>query len=191
MEANTRIQGVTGLAAELAVLEMSADETSYLADRVTRDAERAAQRQRVADQVEAMHDKATIIGLDAVVDGCLGATGGIMQGLSVGAQYDADVAKANEGIDAGANRAAGTYRAISDSTGAVEKANDLAFNSVETGLDSESTEAAQQAEAAKQRAEDANTAAQRTVSQDDQKLSIIQEMLRSDADLMHTLISRS
>jgi hypothetical protein len=191
MGTNAGIHAVTGLAAELAVLEMNTDEASYQADRITRDAERAAQRQRIAEQVEAMHEKASTMRLNALVDAGIGITGGIAQGCAIGPQYDADMAKAHECIDAGANREANIYKVISESANGSVKVNDLAFNSVEEGFDSRSAEAAQDAEAAKQRAEDANSAAQRTLSQSDQKLAILQEMLRSDAELMHTLISRS
>ncbi len=191
MGTNAGVHGVTGLAAELAVLEMSADDASYQADRITRDADRAAHRQMVAEQVAAMREKASTMRLNAVVDGCLGVTGAAMQGLAVDAQYDADMARANNSINPGAARDVGIYRAISDSTGAIGKVNDLGFNSRVESLDSQSTEAAQAADAAKQRADDANSAAQRTLSQSDQKLAIIQEMLRSDADVIHTLIARS
>ncbi len=56
MGTNAGVHGVTGLAAELAVLEMSADDASYQADRITRDADRAAHRQMVAEQVAAMRE---------------------------------------------------------------------------------------------------------------------------------------
>jgi hypothetical protein len=188
---NVGINAVTGFACELAVLEMSADEASYQADRLTRDAERAAQREHAAEQIRAMREKASAMKLNAFSDAGILATSAVAQGIGAEAGYDADVADASKTSDPEAKLTDRICAAVSKTDETAIHINDLSFGSVETGLDATSTENAQAAEEAKQRADEANTTANRTLSLNDQKLAIIQEMLRSDSELMHTLISRS
>jgi len=188
---NMGVQAVTGFATELAVLEMSADEASYQADKLTRDAERAAAREHAAEKIRAMREKASEMKLHALVDAGIMASSAGVQGIGADAGYDADMAKVHNTCDPEANLVSRICDAVSKTEDTSIKVSDLSYGSIESGLDATSAEQAQAAEEAKERADEANTAANRTLSQNDQKLAVIQEMLRSDSELMHTLISRS
>jgi hypothetical protein len=176
---------------ELAVLEMSADEASYQADRETRDAQRAAQRFQAAEQVSAMREKASSMMSHACFDGVLLGVSALSQGVGAAASYKADKAKACEKLNPKAELVARITTSVTNLDNTAMKVNDLSYSAREEGLDASSAEHAQAAEQAKDRADDANAARQRTLTLSDQKMGVIQEMLRSDADLMHTLISRS
>jgi hypothetical protein len=128
---------------------------------------------------------------NAVVDAGIQALSATGQAVGGAAQYRVDKAKIDHcekpAAALTASLCGGGAKTIEGST----RVADLAFGAVEIDHETASQERAHEAEAAKDRAERANSAAQRIEAQLDQKLGIVQEMLRSDADLMHTLITRS
>src|SRR2546423_247059 len=97
--ANISTSAVTGFAAQLAVLEMSADEACYQADCKARDAERAAQRQLQEKQIQELRDKADVMRLNAFVDGGMTILSGAAQGIGADAGYDANMAKVADTLD--------------------------------------------------------------------------------------------
>jgi len=185
------IHGATSLATEIAMLEVSADDASYTAEGKIRDAERAAQRELERRQISELREKASTMRRHALVDGGLQLASAAGTATAAFAQYKADVAKIagceNPTAVRNATLCGGGAKLMDGGT----KVSDLAFGSVETDHETASLEWSHEADAAKDRAERASRAAQRVETESDQKLGIVQEMLRSDADLVHTLITRS
>ena len=80
------------------------------------------------------------------------------------------------------------FGAASTLLGGTTKVSDLAFGAAEMNDDAHALDEAHAAENAKGRADDAAAAGQRTQAQLDQKLAVIQELMRSDAETMRNLI---
>jgi hypothetical protein len=175
------------MATQIAILAVESEQADYEAQTSIRDAERAAKREHDKEQIAAIRDKASTLLVDGVVTGSLMMASSAAQFAAAGSKYDADVA------GAGASKAAATatatrYTAGSTLLNGLAKGNELAFQSVVTSKDADAAAEGNAAEEAQTRADDANAARLRAQSQLDLKLSIAQDLLRSDADTMHMLI---
>jgi hypothetical protein len=82
----------------------------------------------------------------------------------------------------------GRFKAASTFFEGGAKTSDLVFNSVVTNKEADAAAEGNAAEDAQTRSDDANAARLRALSQMDDKVSIAQELLRSDAETMHMLI---
>jgi hypothetical protein len=194
--------GATSLAGQLAMLEVAADDASYQADAVVRDAARAAKQQHDQQQSQALRDKASALFDSAWVVGGLEVAAGAAQVGSACSQFSSDTAtlaasdrpegcllKADLGREAAsASRHAKCWSATSSFLGGATKASELGFSSAEANDDARAADESHAAEVAKGRADDASAALQRTQAQLDQKLSVIEDLMRSDAETMRNLI---
>jgi len=191
MAKDVTIHGVTSLATEMAMLEISSDDASFAAEGKILDAERAAQRELERRQISELREKASTMRRHAWVNAGIQLASAAGTAVGAFAQYKADVAKLANCERPGAARTAKLAEGGAKTMDGFTKVSDLAFGAVETDHETASLEWSHEADAAKDRAERASRAAERVETQSDQKLGIVQEMLRSDADLMHTLITRS
>lgn len=204
------IPGGLSLGARLALLEMEAEHAQYQADCMIRDAAREAKRRHNERQVEEMHKKASALMTQAFVGGGLQVAAGGAQLASVSSRLEAgQTALEANGLkrsvaanDAGAleqqqllrNQAlhseamASRLCGVATILGASADAAKGLTNSIAAARDADAAAAANAAEDARSRAENANEAARRRLSQLDQKLAIIQRMLEDDANTRRALL---
>lgn len=205
------IPGGLSVGARLALLEMEAEHAQYRTDCMIRDAAREAKRHHNERQVEEMRNKANALMTQAFVGGALQVAAGGAQLASVSSRLEAGQAtiEANglrhstadsdcaelvheqlllrsKALDseAMANRLCAVASLLNASA---DTAKSLT-NSVAAARDADATAAANAAEDARSRAEEANESARRRLSQLDQKLDIIQRMLEDDANTRKTLL---
>jgi hypothetical protein len=189
----------------LALLEVTAEDQSYQADSLVRDAAREAQRQHQQQQAQAMRDKASALLESAWVTGTLEVASGAAQVASACSQYSSDVTKlaADERPDgcglerdlslqsAAASRDAKLWGAASSFLGGSVKVSDMVYGSLEANHDADATNEAHLADEAKSHADDAASACQRSQAQLDQKLTMIEGLMRSEEETMRNLIHRA
>jgi hypothetical protein len=192
----------TNVATQIAMLAVESEQADYEAQSSIREAEQASKREHDKDQIADIRGKASMLLADGIVTGGLMVASSAAQFASANAKYEADSADVDlstgdkatgEAVDVAATKAAATaeatrYTAASTLLNGSAKTTDLVFNSATTNKDADAAEAGNAADEAKSRADDANAARLRALSQLDAKLSIAQDLLRSDADTMHLLI---
>jgi hypothetical protein len=196
------MSGATSLSGQLAILEMAAEDEAYKADAAIRDSARESQRQHDQQQSQALRDKASTLLESAWVVGGLEVASGAAQIGSACSQFTSDTAtlaaadrpddcllKSDLGLEAAAaSRDAKYWAATAAFLNGSTKAVDTAFSSAESNDEADAADQGHLAENAKGRADDAEAACQRTQSQLDQKLTVIEELMRSEAETMRNLI---
>jgi hypothetical protein len=192
----------TSIATQIAILQVESEQADYEAQTSIRDAERATKRQHDKEQVAAIRSKAGTLLANGIVTGSLMVMSSAAQFASASSKYEADTADVDlstgdegtgEAIDLAATKATATatatrYTAVSTFLNGGAKTTELAFSSVTTSKDGDAAAGGNAADEARARADDANAARQRALSQLDAKLSIAQDLARLDAETMHMLI---
>lgn len=203
-------------ATQLAMLEMESEQTQYRADCAIRDAARQSKREANQKEIEQIRSKASSIMTQAITTGALQVAAGGAQIASVSFELDAGYAKLESAdlehsidklpadspmheamwkkqtaLDAEALARATTSKFLCASSDILTKSNrvvELASSTVTNGHDAAIAQEKHRAEDAHTRAHDANEAARRRLSQLDQKLGILQQILDSEAETRRAML---
>jgi hypothetical protein len=192
----------TTIATQIAMLAVESEQADYDAQSSIREAERASKREHDKEQIATIRDKAGTLLVDGIVTGSLMMASSGAQVGSACARYDAN--RANTALKhpglttetpanlantvAVSNKTADLFTAASTFLNGASRTSDLVFNSAITNKDADAAAEGNAAEDAQTRSDDANAARLRALSQMDDKVSIAQELLSSDAETMHMLI---
>jgi hypothetical protein len=192
----------TSVATQIAMLAVESEQADYEAQSAIRESELTSKREHDKDQIADIRDKAGKLLVDGLVTGGLMMASSAMQVGAANARYDAN--KANSDLNhptaetappdelastvVSSNATADLFKAASTFLDGSARTSDLAFNSAVTNKDADAASDGNLSDEAKARADDANAARLRALSQLDGKLAIAQDLLRSEADTMHLLI---
>jgi hypothetical protein len=192
----------TSMATQIAILAVESEQADYEAQSTIRDAERASKCEHDKEQIATIREKAGDLLADGIVTGSLLMAASAAQLGTANARYDANKANTaleDRNLDPNAapglaatkntgNLVADWYAAAPTFLQGGAKTSDLVFNSVVTNKEADAAGEGNLAQDAQTRADDANAARLRALSQLDGKLSIAQEMLSAEAETMHMLI---
>lgn len=203
-------------ATRLAMLEMESEHAQYRAECTLRDAAREGKREANQKQVQELREKASSILTQAFTSGALQIAAGGAQIASASAQLDAGYAhleaaevehslgqltpdssayealwQRQQSLRQGALDVGSISKKLCAASGILEKSAkivDIAFGAVSSNHEAKAAQSGHRADDAKSRVDDANDAARRHLSQLDQKLGILQQILDSEAETHRALL---